>query len=170
MNSKQFDKNSERLRTWQTEAESQGVGCVVAGLIFNQEGKTFVQKRAEHRQLFPGCWDLVGGHVDAGETLWDALAREIAEETGWTLRRIVHLVTIFDWHIEEDGDRQTRREFDFLVEVAGDLHHPQIETHKFSEWRWIGWDDLPLLKENRHEDDQVIYHIVKKALEMKKRN
>ncbi|WP_324612833.1 NUDIX domain-containing protein [Streptomyces specialis] len=31
---------------------------------------------------FPDCWDLVGGHVEPGESPLGCLVREVAEETG----------------------------------------------------------------------------------------
>lgn len=166
MNAQPYGRDSELLRAWQAEATAQGRECVVAGLMIRGDGRTFVQKRSANRRLFPECWDIVGGHVEAGETLYTALAREIEEETGWTLRRIVDLVTVFDWSTEEHGRPQAKREFDFLVEVDGDLAQPQIEAEKFSEWRWVGSDEVELLKENRNADDQVIYQVVTQALEM----
>jgi len=33
-----------------------------------------------------GMWDLPGGRMDAGEEPWQALAREVAEETGLELK------------------------------------------------------------------------------------
>ena len=37
--------------------------------------------RADHKS-FAGCWDVIGGHVEAGETPWRALRRELDEELG----------------------------------------------------------------------------------------
>ncbi len=34
---------------------------------------------------FPDCWDLIGGHVEEGETPEEALIREVKEELGITL-------------------------------------------------------------------------------------
>lgn len=36
---------------------------------------------ARHRKRDQTYWVLPGGHLEAGETLWDALVREIEEET-----------------------------------------------------------------------------------------
>ena len=41
---------------------------VVSALIPDHLGRIFVQKRTMTRKMFPGCWDLVGGHVDLAIT------------------------------------------------------------------------------------------------------
>jgi 8-oxo-dGTP pyrophosphatase MutT (NUDIX family) len=35
-----------------------------------------------HRHRVLGIWVQPGGHIDSGETPWDAAVRETAEETG----------------------------------------------------------------------------------------
>jgi hypothetical protein len=137
---------------------------VVGGLIVNNERQVFVQKRSPDRQLFPGCWDIAGGHVEPGETLFEALAREIEEETGWQLVEIKEVVDIIDWEEETDGQTRKNREFDFVVEVRGDLDQPQIEEEKFTEFRWVGQAELEVLKESRLADDTLIFELVGKAL------
>lgn len=58
---------------------------MVGALIRDSEGRVFVHRRFWERRLLPGCWDIVGGHVEAGECLEVALARQIFEETDWEL-------------------------------------------------------------------------------------
>ena len=48
----------------------------VGGLIENDEGKILMVKSPDRG------WEVPGGQVEAGETLTDALKREIKEETG----------------------------------------------------------------------------------------
>ncbi len=56
--------------------------------IINREGLFYLQKRGAHKDLLPGMWDTaVGGHVDFGEQLEEALIREAGEELG-----------LFDFH------------------------------------------------------------------------
>jgi len=49
--------------------------------ILNSQGELLLQKRAETKDIQPGKWDTaVGGHVDFGETITEALSREVQEE------------------------------------------------------------------------------------------
>ncbi|GHT07567.1 NTP pyrophosphohydrolase [Bacteroidia bacterium] len=51
--------------------------------IFNANGELLLQKRALNKDIQPGKWDAsVGGHVDYGETVEEALFREVREELG----------------------------------------------------------------------------------------
>lgn len=53
--------------------------------IFNRAGALYLQKRALTKDIQPGKWDTaVGGHVDYGETVEEALRREVREELGMT--------------------------------------------------------------------------------------
>ncbi len=53
--------------------------------IINSKGEIYLQKRSMAKDTFPGKWDTsVGGHVDLGETIEQALFRETAEELNIT--------------------------------------------------------------------------------------
>ena len=159
-----FSPDSDYLHALQAQAEQDGRTCVVGGLVLNPQGKVFVQKRSPNRRLFPNCWDIVGGHVDPGETLYEALARETEEETGWRLARILSVAGIFDWDAGRGDWTESVREFDFVIELHGDLDKPRIEVGKVSEVRWIGRDDLWILEEDRAANVITVYEVVSKVL------
>jgi 8-oxo-dGTP diphosphatase len=52
----------------------------VAALVRN--GLVLLVHRHPSRQVYPDCWDLVGGHVEAGELPDQAVSRECFEELG----------------------------------------------------------------------------------------
>ncbi len=53
--------------------------------LFNSRGELYLQHRPLWKDIQPGRWDTaVGGHVDYGETIDEALRREVREELGIT--------------------------------------------------------------------------------------
>lgn len=49
--------------------------------VFNSKGELFLQKRPIWKDIQPGKWDTsVGGHIDLGENIEQALFREVLEE------------------------------------------------------------------------------------------
>ncbi|WLQ34314.1 NUDIX domain-containing protein [Streptomyces castrisilvae] len=139
-----------------------GETWAVGAVILDHRGRAFAQKRAPGRRLFPGCWDLVGGHVEPGETLLAALAREVGEETGWRLRRVRRFLGHAPW--TGDDGRGERQEADYLVDVDGDLDHPALEWSKNSAYDWFGPEDLPRLKENCAPGDFLVHDRTAAAL------
>lgn len=155
-----FGLQSE-LECLQRRAEADGRRCVVGAVIINSFGEVFLQRRAPNVRLFPGCWDIVGGHVELGETLYAALAREIDEETGWRLATIKRLVRVFDW---EGNDGERKREIDVLATVDGELTRPRIEYEKFTEGRWLDEIGLRKLVDQADTDDAGMIELALQVL------
>jgi len=47
-----------------------------------REGTLLLARRGPRRVAYPGLWSFPGGHVEEGETLDEALVRELREEIG----------------------------------------------------------------------------------------
>ncbi len=64
--------------------------------LFNSDGQLYLQKRPDWKDIQPGKWDTaVGGHVDYGEEVTDALRREVREEldvTRFLPEKLTHYV------------------------------------------------------------------------------
>ncbi|WP_284453798.1 NUDIX domain-containing protein [Streptomyces sp. MRC013] len=104
----------------------------------------------------------MGGHVEEGKTLLEALAREVEEETG---RRLTHVRRFLDtttWTGDDGGE--LRHEADCPVEVDGDLDHPEPGWSKHSAYDWFGPDNLAGLKENRGSGQFMIHDLVARAV------
>ena len=52
----------------------------VAALV--RDGLVLLVHRHPSRRWYPDCWDLVGGHVESGESPHQAVSRECLEELG----------------------------------------------------------------------------------------
>ncbi|REF96229.1 mutator protein MutT [Asanoa ferruginea] len=128
-----------------------------AGVIVDDDGRVFIQRRSPTRKLFPDTWDVVGGHLEPGETIDEALRREVEEETGW--RVSIVLGTIGEHrYFGEDG--LERLETDFLIRVDGDLSRPRLEAGKHTSYKWISRDELDVLDENKDIDGGLVRQII----------
>jgi 8-oxo-dGTP pyrophosphatase MutT (NUDIX family) len=129
---------------------------VAGALVVDDDGRLFFQRRSPHRRLFPNCWDIVGGHLEPGETIEEALHREVVEETGWRISVVLGLVGEYGYRGNDGIDRV---ESDFLVRVDGDLSRPRLEEGKHTEYRWLAENDLDVLDEHRDVNEGLIRRI-----------
>lgn len=53
---------------------------VVSGVLINKNNQILLAKRPMNKKIAPGIYHLPGGHVEFGETLEEALVREMEEE------------------------------------------------------------------------------------------
>lgn len=53
--------------------------------ILNHKGEILLQRRAITKKKRPGIWSKTGGHVNSGESVIDAIKREVKEEIGLEL-------------------------------------------------------------------------------------
>ena len=54
----------------------------VLGVLRRPDGTYLITRRRMDKEWAPGCWEVPGGGVRAGESAEDAVKREILEETG----------------------------------------------------------------------------------------
>ena len=72
--------------------------------VIDRYGKLYLQKRSAHKDIQPGKWDTaVGGHVDYGESIIEALFREASEDLGFRDFNPVHILSyVFESEIEKE--------------------------------------------------------------------
>jgi 8-oxo-dGTP diphosphatase len=107
---------------------------VVCGIIENAEGKILACRRGLERHL-GGLWEFPGGKIDAGETAEAALARELHEELGITVRVGKSLAATVEW---TDGAVSIRLR-GFFCEIIEGVPH----AHEHEEIRWCEPTELP---------------------------
>jgi 8-oxo-dGTP diphosphatase len=88
---------------------------VAVGVVENKQGQVFICQRSGSQHQ-PGKWEFPGGKVEAGESLPEALTRELDEEIGIQVRQCAPLLKIRHdypdkavlldvWHVTEfDGE------------------------------------------------------------------
>ncbi len=126
----------------------------------DDRGRIFFQMRSAQRKLFPNTWDVVGGHLEEGETPEEAMRREVTEETGWRVSTILARIGEIAYTGDDGIDRV---ETDFLVRVDGDLARPRLEEGKHTEFRWLAADELDVLDINEPVDGGMLRRLAEDA-------
>ena len=76
----------------------------VGALFIGPDDKVLLGLRAASKKVWPNHWDTIGGHVEDGESLDDALIREVQEETGVTPTGFRLIGTVSERQPELYGD------------------------------------------------------------------
>jgi 8-oxo-dGTP pyrophosphatase MutT (NUDIX family) len=80
------------------------IARTVGALFVGPDGNVLLGLRAPSKKSWPGHWDTIGGHVEDGESLDNALIREVQEETGVTPTQFRLIATVRERQPERYGD------------------------------------------------------------------
>ena len=95
------------------------------------EGKYLLMMRSDKEKIMPSMWDIPGGGVEAGETISEALVREIKEETGIDISSC-KILPIKNWTLKENGTKFGGTDFLCVLE-----NHQKIKLspeHVRAKW------------------------------------
>jgi isopentenyl-diphosphate delta-isomerase type 1 len=103
---------------------------VVHLLVFNSKGEILLQKRSMTKDVAPGKWDTsVGGHVGVGETLEEALRREMEEELGISVKD-----TTFLYSYIHTNPYESELVYTFKCTYNGPFKHNKEEIDDLRFW------------------------------------
>jgi len=91
-----------------------GLTLVAVGVLFQPDGRFLLTTRP-HGKAYAGHWEFPGGKLEPGETVPQALARELHEELG------IHIQDPMPWKTERI-----------------DYPHALVELHFCKVWQWHG--------------------------------
>lgn len=111
---------------------------LAASAAIFRDGKVLLVRRARKPAL--DIWTLPGGGVEAGETLHEALLREVMEETSLTIE-IVALAGHREM-IARDADGRVSRHFVILPFAARWTGGEPVLNEELSDFRWVRPDEV----------------------------
>jgi mutator protein MutT len=115
------------------------IGVGVGALLVNEAGEVFLAQRGPLAKNERGLWEFPGGSVEFGETLTEALQREMMEEFGIQIEA-GELLDVADHILTEEGQHWVSPTYLCRI-VAGE---PRImEPGKCSAIGWFDPNDVP---------------------------
>lgn len=125
----------------------------VACFIINDKNQVLLQKRSSNKRFYPGVWALCAGHVDAYETLEDAMLREIEEEVGL-------IVSKSDLHYYSERkialrDTNSHITYFYYVKCNKKEKDFKIQEEELAEVKWF---DIDLVVDMiRNNDENIVF-------------
>ena len=114
---------------------------VGACALFVRDGRVLLGHRSPHRAYYPNVWDMIGGHVEAGEAPEAAMIREAREEVGCVPTAYRWVDTIHEPHPDKHGPGE------FYVFVVTEWHgaEPHLVNDEHDELGWFSLAEVRLL-------------------------
>ncbi len=113
---------------------------VAASAVLIRDGRILMIKRANEPNK--GKWSIPGGRIELGETVYEAVQREVLEECNIEIGNM-RLLNVGD-NIIRDAESKVKYHYvliDFLAEYkAGEIRVAESEVE---EYRWVTAEDLP---------------------------
>ena len=110
---------------------------VAVGVLIDADGRFLLTSRPVGK-VYAGHWEFPGGKLEAGESVGEALARELHEELGITIG------AVHPWKIElmDYPHARVRLHFCKVFEWSGEL---QMRERQAMAWQQLPVDVAPLL-------------------------
>lgn len=112
--------------------------------IMNEKGEILLQKRAENKKRNPGMWAKTGGQVNSGETVEEAIFREVKEELGIKIPK--EQIKVLDIHKNDNKNR--RFAYNFLFALDYKIEDYKLQKEEVAEVKYVTIEEMELTKKN----------------------
>lgn len=114
------------------------IKLIVHGIIKNDQDEFLILRRSKENDVLPLKWDIPGGKVEDGESLTDALKREISEESG------VRINSSNVFYLIENVESSINKHFIKLVFIVDSDKSDKITLNpeEHDEYKWITLNEI----------------------------
>ncbi|ROW17694.1 hypothetical protein VPNG_00979 [Cytospora leucostoma] len=142
-------------------------GLIVGGLVFSDhhtdaKDRILLVQRASHDSM-PNKWEIPGGAVDDGETILDALAREVWEESGLKVKKMEAAVREGEDVGAGDIFNATRgrvfSKFTFVVE-AENSSEVRLDPNEHQDYVWATEEEFRAKRVERFDEEKGVTELV----------
>lgn len=110
------------------------ISVIVKGII-THKNRVLIVKRSNRAKLGPGNWEFVGGNIEFGEDLEEALNREAMEEIGMPIEidKVLYATT---------SKISLRGQAVIIVYKCFGENEKVVLSEEHSDYKWVSKEDL----------------------------
>lgn len=110
----------------------------------NEKGEVLLQKRTANKKRNPNKWAKTGGQVDSGETVEEAIFREVKEELGIEIpKKQIKVV-----NVHKDSNKNRRFAYNFIFVVNYKISDYILQKDEVVEVKYFTIEEMELAKKN----------------------
>jgi mutator protein MutT len=123
----------------------------VVNALLMRDQSVLLARRSARRRAYPDCWSFPGGHVEHGESVEEALSREVAEEIGVTVLNYCLIAELKDPAAKADPATF------HMYAVESWAGNPSIQDEEHTELRWFTLGEASSLSDLALEDYRPLF-------------
>lgn len=117
------------------KAQEEGIiKNVVGAIVLNKNNEVLIMTRKEN-DFMGGIDELPSGNMESGEKIYEALVREVKEETNLDIEKVTSYINSFDY---VSGSGKKTRQFNFAVTVKS---IDDIKLTEHDSYKWLSIDE-----------------------------
>ena len=112
--------------------------------IMNEKGEVLLQKRAGEKRRNPNKWAKTGGQVDSGETVEEAIYREVKEELGIEIpKEQIEIDSIY-----KSDNKNKRFVYNYIFVVDYKLEDYILQKEEVADVKYFTIEELEKIRKN----------------------
>jgi isopentenyldiphosphate isomerase len=162
----------ERIDVWDASGQPTGKDCpkdeahikgwfhpTVHVWFYTRTGHILLQQRGANKDTFPSLWDVsVAGHVHAGESIEDAVLREVKEEIGLEVyKEVLEFLNLQkNVNIHPNGIIDCEFQHVYLIELQTPIEQLVIQETEVDAIRLFSKEELEHCIQKAHPEYTIV--------------
>ena len=114
--------------------------------IMNEKGEVLLQKRTANKLRNPNKWAKTGGQVDSGETVEEAIFREVKEELGIEIPK--KQIKVIDIHKSDDKNKRFSYNFIFIVNYK--INDYILQKEEVADVKYVNIEEIEQVRKDNN--------------------
>ena len=114
-------------------------------LVIRCQNKFLLVQRSKKDNIFPGFWQNMGGKIEIGETVENAISREMMEEVNLKPESTPIFLHSYSWKKNEKSI--TKLGLIFLIDLKGEIGNYKVNLcEELEKYGWYALEESKTLK------------------------